>query len=527
MEKVYNFNRMPAWANVFLLLSFPVVYLFIYAIYDLYFHPLSKFPGPKLWAISRIPYVRALQRGDFHRIILDTHKRYGPIVRLARNELSFTDAQAWSDIYSHHQKALNFPKNPIWMRPTVNGTYSILGANDEDHSRVRRLLAHGFSEKALRAQEPLLQSYVDLLIAQLRKRTSESVNHQANVDIVQWFNFTTFDIAGDLTFGESFHCLEEANYHPWVAILFLSFKAITLTTSCRLLPGFSTLLNWMMPKSIMQKRKDHFELATNRVHKRLEQGDNPQRPDFMTYVVRYNDEKGVTVPEIEATFSLLVIAGSETTATALSGMATYLLQSSQSLHTLTMEIRQSFKRESEITLDRVTKLPFLNAVIEEGLRLCPPVPSLLPRLVPTGGAIVCGNLIPGGTHVSIPQYATFRAPTNFSNPDTFIPTRWLNPPVSEDNTVPSATHLAGQTGQANPYSRQPIHNPRACQPFSTGPRNCIGKNLAFLTMRLVLAKLLWNFDIAADGDVEDWASQKTYILWEKRPLPVRLTVVGR
>ena len=271
---------------------------------------------------------------------------------------------------------------------------------------MRRLLAHGFSEKALRAQEPLLQSYVDLLIAQLRKRTSESVNHQANVDIVQWFNFTTFDIAGDLTFGESFHCLEEANYHPWVAILFLSFKAITLTTSCRLLPGFSTLLNWMMPKSIMQKRKDHFELATNRVHKRLEQGDNPQRPDFMTYVVRYNDEKGVTVPEIEATFSLLVIAGSETTATALSGMATYLLQSSQSLHTLTMEIRQSFKRESEITLDRVTKLPFLNAVIEEGLRLCPPVPSLLPRLVPTGGAIVCGNLIPGGVRFappSIPQ----------------------------------------------------------------------------------------------------------------------------
>lgn len=103
----------------------------------------------------------------------------------------------------------------------------------------------------------------------------------------------------------------------------------------------------------------------------------------------------MTVPEIEATFSVLVIAGSETTAIVMSGIMSYLLKSPESLKELVAEIRGAFTHDEEMTVDRVTKLPFLNAVIEEGLRLCPPVPAILPRWVPPEGDFVCGEWLPG------------------------------------------------------------------------------------------------------------------------------------
>ena len=150
---------------------------------NLYRHLLSRFPGPRLWAISRIPYVWTLIKGDLTQRTHDLHERYGPIVRLAPNEPSFIDGQAWRDIYDHHQGRPNFPKNPLWMAPGDDGIHSILSANDADHARYRRLLSHAFSEKALRQQEDLIQSYIALLVQRLRTRASST--KLAVIDIVQ------------------------------------------------------------------------------------------------------------------------------------------------------------------------------------------------------------------------------------------------------------------------------------------------------------------------------------------------------
>jgi Cytochrome P450 len=120
----------------------------------------------------------------------------------------------------------------------------------------------------------------------------------------------------------------------------------------------------------------------------------------MTYVLRHNDEKGMSIPEIEATFKVLVVAGIETTGTALSGIMGYLLQSPDILGNLTKEIRRSFQDASAICADRASNLPYLGAVIEEGLRLCPAVALGMPRVVPTSGAKVSGHWLPGGVSPS-------------------------------------------------------------------------------------------------------------------------------
>ncbi|KAL9003920.1 MAG: hypothetical protein Q9188_003236 [Gyalolechia gomerana] len=279
------------------------------------------------------------------------------------------------------------------MAPAENGIHSILSANDADHSRYRRLLSHAFSDRALRQQEPLLLRYIGSLIQRLRERASSSSDEI--VDMVQWLNFTTFDIVGDLSLGESFGGLEQGRYHGWIAVIFTQFKLAALAVSFRFF-GLDKVLRAMLPKSAIEKRRQHANTANEKIHRRLDQGADAERNDFMTYVLRYNDEKGMSVLEIEATFRALVVAGSETTATALTGILGKLLQNPDTFQTLATEIRQSFSDESEIRAEKVDKIKYLDAVIEEGLRLCPPVALGMPRLVPEGITTVSSYPLPGG-----------------------------------------------------------------------------------------------------------------------------------
>ena len=406
------------------------------------------------------------------------------------------------------------------MSPGENGIHSILSASNADHARYRRLLSHAFSESALREQEYLPLVYIDLLIRRLREVVAASGDKGAVVDIVKWLNFTTFDIVGDLALGESFSCLEKSEYHGWVSILFSQFKFAGIFISLRFF-GLDKPLRMVLPKSLLRRRAEHAQYSKDRIYRRLDQGKHgpdAQRNDFMAYVLRHNDEKGMTVPEIEQTFRVLVVAGSETTGTALSGILDNLLQSPDIMEKLAKEIRQSFQDASDICANQVSKLPYLNAVIEEGLRLCPPVPLGLPRVVPAGGATVSGQWLPGGvgqaihysptmlktnavsqTFVSCSGYASNRSSLNFpSSPSVFDPSRWLQP------------------------SNSSKADPSAFNPFSLGPRNCLGRNLAYLEMRLILAYLLWHFDFETEGKAWRWEDQKTWILWEKKPLNVRI-----
>lgn len=101
------------------------------------------------------------------------------------------------------------------------------------------ILANTFSEKALHEQKPLLQKYIDLLIASVRNRAIAG----EYIDISDWLNFTTFDIIGDLSDGESFNYLQSAAYHPWVTVLFGYFKASALIHSTLLFfPGMAPIL---------------------------------------------------------------------------------------------------------------------------------------------------------------------------------------------------------------------------------------------------------------------------------------------
>ncbi|KIN00076.1 hypothetical protein OIDMADRAFT_55967 [Oidiodendron maius Zn] len=474
-------------------------YQLILAFFNVYFHPLRGFPGPKFAAASRLPYLYLSISGQLPLAIKELHDKYGDVIRIAPNELTYREPSAWKYIYRHRKHtAKPLVKDPYFYDLPPNGAATITYSNEADHSRQRRLLSHAFSDKALREQEVLIRSYVDLLISKLREITTAG-NSGVKIDLVRWYNYTTFDMIGDLTFGESFGCLEDNRYHPWVSLIFDTVRVLPYLSAIKYFPMVSLLIRIAMPKRFKQSSADHFEFSAAKLGRRLE--SKAQHADFMSHILKPNDKFSMTRAEMDANASVLIFAGSETTATLLSGCTFYLLKNPVAYGRLTQDIR-SLKAE-ELTFAKLEKLSFLHAILQESLRMYTPVPIGLPRLVPDGGATISGHFVPAGTILSVNQWSAYRAATNFAEPDHFWPERWLE----------------------NCDEKFLCDRKTALQPFSTGPRNCLGKNLAYAEMRLILAKLLWHYDLELCPETVNWADQKVFILWEKHPPLVKLKPV--
>lgn len=101
-------------------------------------------------------------------------------------------------------------KDPVHVGSVDNlpGVTTLTMSDDDNHSRQRRALAHAFSLKALSEQESIIQGFVDKLIQNLRRMAAE----KKTFNMVDWLNFTTFDIIGDLAFGEPFGCLDSGKF---------------------------------------------------------------------------------------------------------------------------------------------------------------------------------------------------------------------------------------------------------------------------------------------------------------------------
>ncbi|CAG8400839.1 unnamed protein product [Penicillium salamii] len=483
----------------------------IYSIAYAFFSPLRHFPGPFLWSISRIPSNISVLRGTNHLDILALHAKYGPVVRIGPNELAFNTPQAFRDIYGAGLGGTCFPKDRSHYEPPANGVdHLVCAVDDACHARQRRLIAHAFSKKALREQEGLIGGYVDTLITKLRTSIREGTSA---VDIKAWMNFTTFDITGDLMFGESFDCLKDKRLHPWIGMIFNSMKAIAFIGVVNQFPALKGLLNRLLPGDVKRVGQEHFELTAQKVDKLLEA--NISRSDFLSAMLQNGlseqmgqydaGERIMTRAEIHSngfmyllTLTSLIVAGSETSATLLSGCIYYLCRTPRVMAKLTTEIRSAFTQNSNMTFRALEDLTYLAAVIDESLRMYPPFVTSLARLVPTGGALVSGHFVPERTVVACHHYASYHSESNFRYPDQFIPERWLGDPAFEND-------------------RKDV-----LQPFSLGPRACLGKDLANCEIRLILCKLLFNFDLQLHPESVNWPNQKVYYLWSKPSLMVSL-----
>ena len=204
--------------------------------------------------------------GKSYDKLLHLHNVYGPIVRLGPKELSYIELEAWEDIFGRH-KAGEQSENAKARCYCSPKNKNILGAPRGDHTRLRRLLVNGFSAGAMLEQQSLIQSYVDLLIQRLREKMEGHVSH---VDVSAWYNYCTFDIIGDLAFGEAFGCLRESALHPWILLVFANIRLTAFILVCSRLPVFYLFLPFFVSRKLPRQFKEHQKVSRQKVEKRLE-----------------------------------------------------------------------------------------------------------------------------------------------------------------------------------------------------------------------------------------------------------------
>lgn len=419
-------------------------YLIASVIYNLIFHPLRSFPGPLLWRATRLAKCYHFLRGDMPFAVRDLHVRYGPVVRITPDELAFADAQAFKEIYNH-----NMVK---WK-----GMYGFKPEHDQDlanvsdpvhHTFLRRHLASGFSETALRSSENVLVEHVDLLIHQLRERGAGGT---VPLDMRNWFNWLTFDITGKLSFGAQFGGLRQAKSIEWVAMLTENVRVLMWTSALLGVVGTTMRrgLVWVFTSGLLPTVAAHEKRTREMLSERMERkGALDDRNYIIDGLINVND------PRVESNAVMLIMAGSETTSTALIATLSALLQAPAKMARLQGELRSRFRRREDITMaSTLSELPYLMACLNESLRWYPPSVSGLARVVPRGGATISGHRVPEGTVVAAWTWSVTRDPRYFAEAYGFHPERWL-------------------PGEDQRFAEDQLD---ASPPFSLGPRSCMGK----------------------------------------------------
>ncbi|PWY64781.1 cytochrome P450 [Aspergillus sclerotioniger CBS 115572] len=446
-----------------------------HTITTLHTHPLNKYPGPLHWRLFDLPSLLSLTLGHLPHDLHTLHKHHGPVIRTSPTSLSFTSPLAWNDIYTRDRLFLRPPQ--LKDQPPGKTALNLIACSEEEHARLRRVLAQGFAAKAVRAQEGVVGGLIDVFEGKIDERIDGGGGKgYVDVDVVEWVNYLSFDVIGKVTWGRSFGCLDGLRYGSWIQTV-RQFKAAVVVGALKYYPFLYWVVMRITPPGVLRGVMEMW---------------------------RVTGERGMSVEEMEVNSMLIVAAGSESITTVITGTVNYLLREPEKMRRLVEEIRGRFGTEEEITGTRVKGLPYLDAVLSEGMRLCPTIPDGMRRLVPEGGAVVAGEFLPGGTTVSVCQWASYRDERNFCFPDEFAPERWLE-------------EEGGKRFEGDVKS---VFNP-----FSLGAHNCPGQNLAWLELRLILARLLWRYDLSIPPGVElpRWEEQGIWWFWDKKPTLVRFS----
>ncbi|GME32624.1 uncharacterized protein LAJ45_07093 [Neofusicoccum parvum] len=451
-----------------LLLFCTLFYYIVRTIYNLYFHPLSKFPGPKIATFGEGYICWLTYKGQFTWDVDALHRKYGPVVRIAPNQLSFS--------------------GPTYQGGDVKPNL-VTETDITRHGNLRKLYAHAFSTKALQKQEEIVQGHIHGFLRQLHTLG----NTNDDLDMSKWFELVTFDVISDLTFGESFGSVQSGIHHPIVSVILENvIYGTQLGVAARVAPILKPLIA-VFSRDMREKRSRFLDYTRKAILKRMR--IETTRKDLMDNVLKAEELKQFDEDDLLSKAQILLIAGSETTATFAAGVTYWLFKSPGACAKVQKEVRERYSSVKDITSSTVGSLPYLNAVVEEGLCIFPPVPLHLDRISP--GATVDGEFIPRGTRVAVNCVSATRNAIHFHDPDSFIPERWLDPELSDVKSV--------------------------SQPFIMGPRVCIGRNFALMEMRLLLAKIHFLFDLEYVGRKNlDWDRDvMMWTLWKKPELMVK------
>ncbi|KAK7471923.1 hypothetical protein VKT23_000025 [Stygiomarasmius scandens] len=318
---------------------------------------------------------------DFHRMreneINSLYQEYGPVVRIAPNHVSIAEKTALPIIYGHGVTA--YDKSDFYKEFIANSPSVFSAIDRRTHARKRRIVSQAFSADALRKFAPFVSKALEALVWKLNDISAT----KAEIDIVSWLNYLTFDVLSDLAFGEAIGMIANGND---VVSVCRSDGIIDRENAVELVDGrehlaavlgidstFSWISKWIPDPFLFRGRQSSSGLADfarRNVMQRLQSGNS--RGDILDRILqaqmREFGSMSLTkdqLTEVIAETITLLSAGSDTTATSVTALI-FLVLSDHEIHSkLRAELDQRIGVGNLPTYDEVKDLPYLQAVIDE------------------------------------------------------------------------------------------------------------------------------------------------------------------
>lgn len=385
--------------------------------------------------------------------MLVIHQRYGPVVRIAPNTVSFVSAAAFHDIYERGPKGSVIRRDMSLLPPMEAGPGSektlLFAASSAEHLRLRRLFGPAFSPSATREQESEMQAHADLLLECLETNADKSAASTQDLD--EMISLYAFDFGCRQMFGKSFECLQSRQRHPILQTTKTTGWYATVVSELYRYGIWQCILPFI-PKSVLAQREALYRHGYEATDERVKQGYIPGRTDIINKLIQ--DEKGFgwSPDEVRANGFSMAVAASDSMPTVLCTALQLLFVNPDKMATLQHELDRACSALEDFAFGMLAQLPYLNAVIAETFRMFPPDAVITGRVVETpGGQMIAGYHIPRGTTVHVSPYAAAHYAGNFARPEDFLPERWIE--------------------GTDEY--QMLNIRQAVQPYSIGPRNCI------------------------------------------------------
>ncbi|OJD36070.1 cytochrome p450 [Diplodia corticola] len=532
-----------------------LAYLAYGAVYRLCLSPVAHFPGPRLAALTFWYefYYDVLCSGRYTWRIAEMHKTYGPVVRINPYELHVNVPDFYDTLYASAASGRRTEKWR-WSAKMFGTTQAAVGTASHELHRLRRAALNPFfSRRSVVRLEPVIQANVDKLRARLHGFAATG----QHVNLTDAFTALSADVIGAFAFGKPYGFLDADDFNPgWHKLMLDLSRGTHLMKQFGWLYTILTCIPQRLVSIIHPLTKELFDVQ-NGITAQIEEikaskTKNPSpsdAPPTILHDLLANPNSRLPPPELatprltEEAFTLLG-AGTVTTAHTLSTTLYHLLANPSKLSRLRSELaplylpnpnpnpsspNSSSPSPSEPppppTWTRLERLPYLSAVLAEGLRLSYGVSHRLPRLSPDaplrvvpGGAPEAVATIPPGTPVSMTQMFLHDDASIFPEPAAFWPERWLLLSEGQEEEGEGEGEGEGdrkeatEGGEATERERELARMRRFLVPFSRGTRQCVGMNLAYAEMVLALAALarpglrleLWETGVEDVRVAHDW-----------------------
>ncbi|KAL8792651.1 MAG: hypothetical protein Q9195_004779 [Heterodermia aff. obscurata] len=442
--------------------------------YRITLHPLAKYPGPLLGRITDWYSVIRSAVGDRHIHFLELHHKYADGLQKIYGTKANTQKASYYHVF-----------NDVFQ-----GDSSLTTIDPSLHTKKKRVISTALSENSIRDMEGLVLRYIRIFtqmigeVDNIKTSIEQKTYWSSSRNMTDWCGYLSFDIMGDICFSGGFAMLQNEENRFILKVLPEGVNALNIV-SCQGIPllrfrSDTKKSSWMpgilrmklgsilFAKLIKDMRR--YEAFSNRQsQKRLALGNESGHKDVYSHLLASNEVSRngkplFTVTDLVGESSLLITGGSDTTATAMSSTIFYILHNPAALVRLEAEVIPRFNDVEEIRGgSTLASCRWLRACIDEAMRMSPGVPGLLPREVLEGGLVVEKTFFPAGTDMGVSHYAIHHNEEYYPDSFAYKPERW--------------------------------RAQSALCPFSIGPRGCVGKAMAMKELMLVIARIVWLYEM--------------------------------